>query len=97
MFEMLFWCDTEIFQFYRSLLILQLPGSMYQLWKSIENDGSDDNGQYDAIGSCNNLSEENGEDAEMTQIELLDLRASKLSMFEEIILCNIFCLYACVD
>ena len=57
---------------------------MLQLWKSIQNDGSDDNGQDDAIGSCNNLSEENGEDAEMTQIELGNLRVSNLGMFEQI-------------
>uniref|UniRef100_A0A453QQ64 Uncharacterized protein n=2 Tax=Aegilops tauschii subsp. strangulata TaxID=200361 RepID=A0A453QQ64_AEGTS len=57
---------------------------MLQLRKSIENDGSDDNGQDDTIGSCNNLSEENGEDAEMTQIELGNLRVSNLGMFEQI-------------
>ncbi|VAI30921.1 unnamed protein product [Triticum turgidum subsp. durum] len=64
------------------LLTQQLPENMLQLRKSIENDGSDVNGQDDAIGSCDNLSEEraeeNGEDAEMTQIELGNLRVSNL-------------------
>ncbi|KAM3256325.1 hypothetical protein ACQJBY_049050 [Aegilops geniculata] len=64
------------------LLTQQLPENMLQLRKSIENDGSDVNGQDEAIGSCDNLSEEraeeNGEDAEMTQIELGNLRVSNL-------------------
>ncbi|EMS62500.1 Histone-lysine N-methyltransferase ATX2 [Triticum urartu] len=68
--------------FARFLLTQQLPENMLQLRKSIENDGSDVNGQDDAIGSCDNLSEEreeeNGEDAEMTQIELGNLRVSNL-------------------
>jgi hypothetical protein len=57
---------------------------MLHLRKSTENDGSDVNCQDDAIGSCENLSEdrpeENGEDAEITQIELGNLRVSKLGM-----------------
>ncbi|EMS47250.1 hypothetical protein TRIUR3_30565 [Triticum urartu] len=42
--------------FARFLLTQKLPENMLQLRKSIENDGSNDNGQDDAIGSCNNLS-----------------------------------------
>jgi hypothetical protein len=57
---------------------------MLQLRKSIEKDGSDVNCQDDALGSCDNLSEdraeENEEDAEITQIELGNLRVSKLGM-----------------
>ena len=53
------------------------------------------------IGFFDSLSEEsveeNGEDDEVTQIEVRNICFSKLGMFEEIILCNIFCLYACVD
>lgn len=64
------------------LLSQQLPESMLQLRKSIEKDGSDVNCQDDALGSCDNLSEdraeENEEDAEITQIELGNLRVSKL-------------------
>ncbi|CAM0950725.1 unnamed protein product [Alopecurus aequalis] len=64
------------------LLTQQLPESMLQLRKPIENDGSDFNCQDDAIGSSDNLSEdraeEDGEDAEITQIELGNLRVSKL-------------------
>ncbi|KAM0907328.1 hypothetical protein ACQ4PT_016201 [Festuca glaucescens] len=66
----------------RFLLTQQLPESMLQLRKSIEKDGSDVNCQDDALGSCDNLSEdraeENEEDAEITQIELGNLRVSKL-------------------
>ena len=82
------WYDTEKYRLCRFLLTQQLPENMLQLRKSIENDGSDVNGQDDAIGSCDNLSEEreeeNGEDAEMTQIELGNLRVSNLCMFEQI-------------
>ena len=56
---------------------------MLQLRKPIENDGSDVNCQDDAIGSCDNLSEDradDGEDAEITQIVLGNLRVSKLGM-----------------
>jgi hypothetical protein len=73
-FMMLYWRDTEKFQFYKFLLTLQLPRSMYHLWKSIENDGSHGTGTDDVIGSFDNLSEEkaeeNGEDAEMTRLEV---------------------------
>lgn len=62
------------------LLTQQLPESMLQLQKS--NDGSDVNCQDDTIGAYDNLPEdratENGDDEEMTQIELGNLCVSKL-------------------
>jgi hypothetical protein len=57
---------------------------MLQLRKSVQHDGSDVNSYEDKVDPCGNLSEDlavqNGEDAEMTQIELGNLRVSNLGM-----------------
>ncbi|KAG8060907.1 hypothetical protein GUJ93_ZPchr0002g25677 [Zizania palustris] len=60
-----------------------LPESMLQLQKSVEKGGSDANSDKDEVHSCDNLSEEReaqngGGYDEMTQIELGNLRVSKL-------------------
>uniref|UniRef100_A0A0E0LYM7 Histone-lysine N-methyltransferase n=1 Tax=Oryza punctata TaxID=4537 RepID=A0A0E0LYM7_ORYPU len=77
-------------RFYRSLeeakefLCTQLlPESMLQLQKSMENGSSDVNSNKDVVHSCDNLSEDKaaqsgGDYDEMTQIELGNLRVSKL-------------------
>lgn len=61
---------------------------MLQLRKSVQHDGSDVNSYEDKVDSCGNLSEDlavqNGEDAEMTQIELGNLRVSNLGMCSNI-------------
>ncbi|PWZ14949.1 Histone-lysine N-methyltransferase TRX1 [Zea mays] len=60
----------------------QLPEIMLQLRKSVQHDVSDVNSYEGKVDSCSNLSEalalQNGEDAEMTQIELGNLRVSNL-------------------
>ncbi|KAL6600542.1 hypothetical protein ACP70R_045342 [Stipagrostis hirtigluma subsp. patula] len=62
----------------------QLPEIMLQLRKSVQHDGSDIKSCEDGVEFCGNLSEDratqNGEEdyAEMTQIELGNLRVSKL-------------------
>ncbi|KAL6863720.1 hypothetical protein ACP4OV_016623 [Aristida adscensionis] len=63
----------------------QLPEIMVQLRKSVQHDGSDKSSE-DRVDYCGNLSEDratqNGEEecAEMTQIELGNLRVSKLDL-----------------
>lgn len=70
---------------------------MLQLRKSIQHDGSDVNSCEDRVEYCGNLSEDlpmqNGEDAEMTQIELGNLCVSNLGMCSNIE-CSTF-LYFC--
>ncbi|CAL5090627.1 unnamed protein product [Urochloa decumbens] len=61
----------------------QLPEILLQLRRSVQHEGSDVNSCEDRVDSCGNLSEDravqNGEDyAEMTQIELGNLRVSNL-------------------
>ncbi|XP_021308614.1 histone-lysine N-methyltransferase TRX1 isoform X3 [Sorghum bicolor] len=60
----------------------QLPEIMLQLRKSVQHDGSVVNSYEDKVNPCGNLSEDlavqNGEDVQMTQIELGNLRVSNL-------------------
>lgn len=77
--------DHWTFLFCRFLHTQQLPEIMLQLRKCVQHDGSDANSCEDRVDSCGNLSEDravqNGvEYAEMTQIELGNLRVSNLGM-----------------
>jgi len=84
----LFCCDHLTFSFCRFLSTQRLPEIMLQLRKSVQHDGSDVNSYEDKVDPCGNLSEDlavqNGEDAEMTQIELGNLRVSNLGMCSNI-------------
>lgn len=84
----LFCCDHLTFLFCRFLHTQQLPEIMLQLRKSVQHDVSDVNSYEGKVDSCSNLSEalalQNGEDAEMTQIELGNLRVSNLGMCSNI-------------
>jgi hypothetical protein len=85
---MLFCCEHLTFLFCRFLSTQQLPEIMLQLRKSVQHDGSVVNSYEDKVNPCGNLSEDlavqNGEDVQMTQIELGNLRVSNLGMCSNI-------------
>lgn len=77
----IFFCDHLTVLFCRFLSTQQLPEIMLQLRKSVQHDGCDVNSYEDKVEPCGNLSDlavHNGEDDEMTQIELGNLRVSNL-------------------